>query len=107
MSFDVITGAARVSGYLVGFHDRAGVELLAWHWQPDAAAAGPDYPHLHVSAALRPLLPSGDRAIVPLDKLHLPTGVVPLTAVVRMLIEEFGVQPRAADWRARLAGGGV
>jgi hypothetical protein len=103
MTFAAEQGAAKVTGYLIGFHDRAGVELLAWHWQPGPAASGPDHPHLHVSAALRPALSSGDRAVVPLDKMHLPTGVVSLAGVVRMLIEEFGVQPAAADWRQRLA----
>lgn len=104
MSIEAVGDIARVSAYALSFSDRSGIELLAWHWHPGTDFPGPDYPHLHVSAALRPSLAAGERAVLPLDKLHLPTGHVTLAAVVRMLVEEFGVQPVAADWRERLAG---
>ena len=88
--------------YRYALHDRHGTELLAYHWHPVSPFPTPSFPHLHVSAALRPASADGSRGVVPLDKLHLPTGPVPLAAVARALVEEFGVEPRAADWAARL-----
>lgn len=85
-------------------HDRNGREVLAWHWQPGPEYAGPDQPHLHVSAAVGFPDGRGHRTMVELDKLHLPTGEVSLPGIVRMVVEEFGVQPIAGDWRERLAG---
>lgn len=93
-----------IRGYLVAVLDRNGREVLAWHWQPGLEFAGPDHPHLHVSAAVGFPNALGESAKVDLDKLHLPTGPVSLADVVRMLVEEFGVQPLMADWRERLAG---
>jgi len=81
----------------------AGAELLAWHWHPTPEYAAPAFPHVHVSASLRIVGPGGERGLLPLDKRHLPTGPVSLAAFVRMLIEEFGVEPLARDWEARLA----
>lgn len=89
--------------YQIALLDRNEREVLAWHWQPGPALAGPDHPHVHVSAAARFPDAAGQPAAVDLDKLHLPTGPVSLAAVVRMLVEEFGVHPRVADWRERLA----
>jgi hypothetical protein len=34
--------------------DRNGTELLAFHHHPGSAASAPAFPHVHVSAALRP-----------------------------------------------------
>lgn len=90
--------------YLFTMHDRNEREVLAWHWQPGLVYAGPDHPHLHVSAAVGFPDGRGHRTLVDLDKLHLPTGPVSLVAIVRMLVEEFGVQPVVTDWRERLAG---
>jgi len=45
---------------------------------------------------------AGDPDVVPLDKLHLPTGHVSLPVVVRMPIEEFGIRPLTPTWQARL-----
>jgi len=90
------------AAYTYALRDRNGTELLAYHWHPGDDFLGPDDPHVHVSAALRPALPNGDRAVLPLDMLHLATGAVSLTAFVRMLIEEFGARPLADDWRDRL-----
>ena len=95
--------AEMVARYAYSLLDRQGVELLAWHFHPDSGLSPASAPHLHVSASLRPADASGGRGMIPLDKRHLPTGVVPLAAFVRMLIEEFGVEPLALDWQARLA----
>jgi hypothetical protein len=81
-------------------HDHA--ELLVYHWQPGARYAGPDEPHLHVSASLNARTDAVSRRSIDLDKLHVATGIVSLSAVVRMLITEFGVAPRRAGWRETL-----
>ena len=93
------TGAS----YAYALLDRNGTEVLAFHWQPGPTHAGPDHPHLHVSAPVRFPDARGNAVLVEIDKRHLPTGPVPLTAFVRTLIEEFGIRPLAADWRSRLA----
>ncbi len=88
--------------YFYALLDRSGVELIAFHWHPNSLFVAPVRPHVHVSAALRPRQPNGERGLVPLDKRHLPTGPVSLADVVAMLIEEFGAEPLVADWRERL-----
>jgi len=92
-----------VISYVFELAGPAGAELLAWHWHPTPEFPAPVDPHVHVSASLRIVGPGGERGLLPLDKRHLPTGMVSLAAFVRMLIEEFGVEPLARDWRARLA----
>ena len=77
--------------------DPGGTELLVWHHQPGQEFLGPDYPHLHVSAAVTARTPVGAAIGYDLDKRHLPTGTVSLAAVVRMLIEEFGGARRLAS----------
>jgi hypothetical protein len=82
--------------------DRNGTELLAFHHHPGSEAITPAFPHLHVSAALRPAQADGVAGVVPLDKRHIPTGGIGLPEIVRMLIEEFDVEPLAGNWRERL-----
>lgn len=82
--------------------DRKQIELLAFHWQPDVASRGPDHPHLHVSAGLSAWVSATERRRIDLDKLHIPTGLLSLADIVRMLIDEFAVAPLHDDWRARL-----
>lgn len=93
--FDVVS-------YFYALVDRSGVESIAFHWHPAPRFAAPVRPHVHVSAALRPRQPNGERGLVPLDKRHLPTGPVSLADVVAMPIEEFGAEPLAPGWRKRL-----
>lgn len=78
--------------------DRRERELLVYHWQPGPSYAGPDHPHLHVSASLNAATSAIDQRQIDLDKLHLPAGRVTLTAVVRSLITEFEVEPLRSDW---------
>ncbi|MBA2521394.1 MAG: hypothetical protein H0V24_17190 [Chloroflexia bacterium] len=84
---------------LLDYHNR---ELLVYHWQPGQGFAGPDPPHLHVSAALDAQIDALSQRQIQLDKRHLATGRVSLPAVVRMLITEFGIAPLRHDWRAIL-----
>ena len=94
---DASGAGSRGIAYEYALLDRNGTELPAHHWHTSDRFAGPDHPHVHVSAALRPARPNGDRAGLPLDKLHLAIGLVSLAAFVRVLVEEFGVRPLAAD----------
>jgi hypothetical protein len=79
--------------------DRDQAELLVYHWQPGPEYAGPDHPHVHVSAALQAKVDARTTREIGLDKLHIATGLVSLAAIVRMLIAEFGIAPQRADWR--------
>ncbi|MFM9107703.1 MAG: hypothetical protein ACKOWF_13505 [Chloroflexota bacterium] len=96
-----------MAGYDFSPLDRRGIELLAWHWRPSSNHPAPGFPHGHVSAALRPSRPDGERGVFPLDKRHLPTSGVMLEQILRMLIEEFEVEPIAADWRDRTGARGA
>lgn len=73
-------------------------ELLVYHWQPGQRFAGPDEPHVHVSATLDAKVDAINRRDIALDKRHLVTGRVSLPAVVRMLITELGVAPLRPAW---------
>ena len=84
--------------------DRRERELLVYHWQPGPRYAGPDHPHLHVSASLRVATSAVDEREIDLEKLHLQTGHVGLAALVRSLITEFGVEPIRPDWSRELDG---
>jgi hypothetical protein len=74
-------------------------EVLAYHWHPEGVSPVTT-PHLHLGAASGVTWPR-------LQGAHMPTGPVALTAFVRCLIEELGVEPRRPDWQAalRVAGG--
>jgi len=76
---------------------REDAEVLAFHWTPDAASPpAVTYPHLHIGRALvagQTALRLGD-----LHKARIPTGVIPLAAVIRMAITEFGVTPLRPNW---------
>lgn len=77
-------------------------EQLVYHWQPGPDFAGPDHPHVHVSATLDVQIDALSRRAIDLDKLHIPTGRVTLQDMIRMLITEFQVAPRRPDWRETL-----
>jgi hypothetical protein len=92
----------RMDMYRYRLLDRDQTELLVYHWQPGPDFAGPDHPHLHVSAAVRAKVDAMTTRTIDLDKLHIATGLVSLAAIVRMLIAEFDVAPQRADWRETL-----
>ncbi len=75
--------------YLVG--RQTGEYLVAYHWHPHGQSTT-TWPHLHIEAGAR----LGFR---PLTRAHLPTGDVTVRDIVRMLIQDFGVEPRRDDWR--------
>jgi len=85
--------AVRTTGwtYRIELHD--GRKSFAYHWHPVGRSAV-TWPHVHVYGRTEP---------EELRKAHLPTGDVSLAALVRMLIDDFGVVPLRADWQAVLA----
>ena len=77
----------RTAAYAYAIDEEAsGQELLAFHWHPSGRSV--TWPHIHLGHALT----GGDRK-------RLPSGRIALEQVLRMLIDEFGVQPRRDDWR--------
>lgn len=86
-------GLAEIVGYSYWFWidiDHAPSELLTFQWTPNAPPPERRYPHLHVGS----LVTSGSR-FRPGDfnKLHIPTGRLPLEAVLLFAIEELSVEP--------------
>jgi hypothetical protein len=63
-------------------------ELFAYHWHP-VGRSHVTAPHLHISGRTEP---------AELGDVHFPTGPVTLADVVRLLIRDFQVRPRRADW---------
>lgn len=82
--------------------DASGGEILAYHWHPDGMS-NVEHPHLHVSATKPPVRVRTRIAEYPLSDMHLPTGHITFVDIVRLLIDEFGVEPLRDDWRAVLA----
>ena len=83
---------AHLAGYIYAIQGPDEEDLLAYHWHP-ASISRVTWPHLHVARITHELV-SG--------RTHLPTGQVQLEDMVRLLIEEFSVQPRRRDWAAVL-----
>lgn len=94
---------ARETLYRYQLLDGNGREILAgeYHWHPTGVSPVTS-PHLHLSGRLAPLDAGRGQAPVSLGGMHLPTGPVALADVVRLLVTEFGVEPRRADWDAVL-----
>ncbi len=74
--------------YIYHLYTPDGMDFLAYHWHPEVARR--EDPHLHVYVAT----PKVD-----LRRKHLPTGYISPTTFVRLLIEEFGVEPLRPDWQ--------
>ncbi|HEV2786686.1 MAG TPA: hypothetical protein VGV67_09885 [Solirubrobacteraceae bacterium] len=65
-------------------------ELIAFHWNPTGAGSV-TRPHLHLG-------PAAGCAYPALARAHVPTGRIALEDVLRLAIEEFGVEPLRDDW---------
>lgn len=84
-----------VVGYYHAIHDSEEKEVLLYHLHPRANSPVV-FPHLHL----------GQGAQTGRDEVrdaHLPTGEVSLIAILRVLIEEMGVNPRRSDWGSVLS----
>jgi len=76
-------------GYFYQLRERDGPEVIAFHWHPGRPNQ-PPFPHVHVQSRVGSVEIS--------HRFHIPTGRVPIEAVVRFLITELDVQPRRDDW---------
>ena len=84
-----------VIGYDYVIYDAEQREVLLYHWHPRGNSPV-ETPHLHLEQGAQV-----GRAEI--RDAHLPTGDVSLNAVLRVLIEEMGVQPRRPDWDSILS----
>lgn len=96
----VAPASITITGYLYALEQRTAGEVLAFHWHPETPGSV-HHPHLHIGPAL--LGTDGTVRRGDAHKLHVPTGIVTLEAVLRLAIEELGIEPRRADWQAILA----
>lgn len=80
-----------IVGYQYIVSHRSEGLILAYHWHPHGQSTT-TWPHFHIESGAQ----LGFR---PLSRAHLPTGDITLGAIVRMLIQDFDVEPRRDDWR--------
>jgi hypothetical protein len=85
---------AKVATYYYTLDGTDGREILAYHWHPSGRSQTTT-PHLHLGAGAGTLRTE-------LMKAHLETGLVTPVALLSLVIEQCGVQPRRADWSAVL-----
>lgn len=85
---------AHTTGYMYTLEGADGREILAYHWHP-TGNSHVTTPHLHLGAGAGSLRPE-------LTKAHLDTGLITPVTLLALSIEQFGVRPRRADWRAVL-----
>ena len=78
--------------YLYQVYADDGREFIAFHWHPGRGRIA--LPHAHFKTLSEPLA---------MGKAHIPTGRISLEAVIRLLIEELGVQPIRQDWERVLS----
>jgi hypothetical protein len=76
-------------------HGDAG-ELFAYHWHPSGSSRVTT-PHLHIGPAIAGT--SNQIGQQYIHRMHFPTGLVPLSSIIRLAIEEFGARPLRDDWR--------
>jgi hypothetical protein len=88
----------RPAGYRYQILEADGREILAFHWHPRGPSSAVT-PHLHLSSRIPPI-PVGSHTAVRLAQMHIPTGFVSLPEIIRLLVIEFGVEPRRQDWQA-------
>lgn len=70
-------------------------EIINFQWTPESPR-GMTFPHLHIGSAVTrhaSLIRPRD-----LHKAHIPTGRVSLESVIRLAIDEFGVEPKKPAW---------
>ncbi len=61
------------------------------------------YPHLHLTRRIKPISLGDDLEPLAVAKIHIPTGMISIEDLVRLLITELDVEPRRPDWNALLA----
>jgi hypothetical protein len=90
--------------YQYAILDFAETEIVVYDWAL-AGISPVRRPHLHfpVARAIHLQQRHGDTQKTYLGNLHFPTGRIALEDIVELLIREFHVDPRRADWEAVLA----
>ena len=83
-----------VVGYVYSLENSTRQELLSYQWHPSGRSPI-TFPHFHLGPGSR----IGDERVA---RAHLPSGRIAPQAFLRLLITEFGVPPRRADWDAVL-----
>jgi len=99
----------QTAGYYYGFDDADGREILAYHWHPVDVPDVP-FPHIHVGPGVvrRESLSLGGLSLrhnavrADVGRAHLPTRRIAFEDVVRLAIEQLGVEPLHAGWDAVL-----
>ena len=84
-----------IVGYDYAVYDSDEREILLYHWHPRGGSPVAT-PHLHLGNGAQ----VGRREV---RDAHLPTGHVPLSDMLRLLIEDMAVHPRRQDWGTVLA----
>lgn len=81
-------------GYMYDIFIEDDQPALSYHWHPIAPRTV-TFPHVHLEAGAQ-------IGLDVLHRAHLPTGIVSVRDIVRLVIEELGVEPRRSDWRSVL-----
>ena len=81
---------AETAAYEYRMSDEDDREILVYHWHPDGQSHVTT-PHLHLG-------PGTEVGRAALLTAHLPTGLVPIHAVLRLAIESLGTEPARRDW---------
>jgi len=92
------------TGYAFALDDREDREIFAYHWHPDVPLSA--FLHLHINRGVidsevtsqAGLSPALTRLRPDVADAHFPTHHITLGEVARLLITQFGVRPRRADW---------
>ena len=79
-----------IAGYNYVVYDSERREVLVYHWHPHGRSVVAT-PHLHLQQG-------AEVGRSEVRDAHLPTGFVPLAALLRLLIVDFGVQSQRPDW---------
>jgi hypothetical protein len=81
---------AQTAAYEYRISDQDDREIVAYHWHPEGQS--------HIRTAHLHLGPGAEIGRAALLTAHLPTGPVPIQAVLRLAIESFEAQPVRRDW---------
>lgn len=76
------------TAYFYSLEEDGGKEIITYQWHPNV---GCRFPHLHLGS-------SSKLGAKTLNKLHLPTGRIALEQVLRLAVDELGVEPLKEDW---------
>jgi hypothetical protein len=79
------------TSYVYALDDDQSKEVISYQWHP-SGRSHVTWPHLHLGAGAH--VERHD-----LSAAHLPTGRISIEEMLRLAIDELGVEPLRADWR--------